>query len=101
MITAYILGIATVVVIFIGMVAYDAFVKVKKLAKELESSERTFEKQVNYLESRFDNNVQNVHQRVSDEIREVRQDLDRLEREFQSALDSRLDRLEIKLTTKK
>jgi regulator of replication initiation timing len=119
-----------VAVILIGVIAGEAFVKVKKLENEIsafyrdnsdyqrdvhqiiERVEREIDIRNNTLQQhidtgtsvlhrRIDENAQELERRITDEVREIRQDIDRVEREFQSALDSRLDRLEIKLTTKK
>jgi hypothetical protein len=79
MMTAYILGVVTVVVILLGVVSIAAFFRVKQVEKQFYELDRW----------------------NSDCHREINDYIGRVEREFQAALDSRLDKLENKFTTKK
>jgi len=87
---SFVLGIAFVVVIAVAAVATYAFVKVLSTAKYLEELER----QINSKE-------QNVYQAMNSGENALHRRIDDLEKEVFSQLDSRLDRLENKLTTKK
>ena len=78
-ILSFILGMSVVVVIAVAVVAVMAFVKVKKLNKEIES----------------------LHQMVSGDFERVNRDMTDMQRDIFSSLDSRLDKLEQKLTNKK
>ena len=78
-ILSFILGMSIVVVIAVAVVAVMAFVKVKKHNKEIEE----------------------IHQTYSGEFERVRRDMTDLERNVFSVLDSRLDKLESKLTSRK
>lgn len=78
-ILSFILGMCIVVVIAIAVVAVISFVKVNKLNKEIES----------------------VHQIYSSEFERVRRDMSDSERNLYSVLDSRLDKLESKLSSRK
>jgi hypothetical protein len=77
------LGIAVVVIIGLSVIAVIAFVKVKKI-----------EKQIEHLESA-------IFRQIETEITETHRRIDDFEKEVYSQLDSRLDKLENKLTTKK
>mgnify|MGYP003340137284 CR=1 FL=1 len=78
-ILSFILGMSIVVVIAVAIVAVIAFVKVNKLNKEIES----------------------VHQIYTGEFERVRRDMTDSERNLYSVLDSRLDKLESKLNSRK
>lgn len=78
-ILSFILGMCIVVVIAVAVVAVISFVKVNKLNKEIES----------------------VHQIYSGEFERVRRDMTDMQRDIFSSLDSRLDKLESKLTSRK
>ena len=82
-ILSFSLGIAVVVVIALAVVAVIAFVK-----------ERKIEKQIEQLES-------GIFRALQDEISESHRRIDELGSNVFSALDSRLDKLENKLSTKK
>ena len=77
------LGIAVVVIIGLTIISVIAFFKVKKIEKQIES-----------LESE-------IFRTIGTEIAETHRRIDDLEREVFSQLDSRLDKLENKLTTTK
>ena len=76
-ILSFILGMSIVVVIAVAVVAVIAFVKVRNHSKEIEL----------------------VHTIMSTEMERVRRDIDDRERNLYSVLDSRLDKLESKITT--
>jgi uncharacterized membrane protein len=78
-ILSFILGISVVVVIAVAIVAVTAFVKVRKQEKEIENIQR------------------DISQNISDIYRNMSQQDDHII----SVLDSRLDKLENKLTNKK
>ena len=81
-ILSFVLGIAVVVVIGLSIVAVISFVKVRKIEKQIERLEWNW-----YT--------------IGTEISETHRRIDELEREVFSQLDSRLDKLENKLSTNK
>lgn len=83
---SFVLGIAFVVVIALAIVATYAFVKVIKV-----------QRQINELDQRF----ADVYQCIAEENRQIHSRVDIFERDIYSQLDSRLDKLETKLTNKK
>ena len=82
-ILSFILGIALVVVIGLSIVAVISFVKVRKI-----------EQQIEHMESA-------IYREIQSEIAETHRRIDDFEKEVFSQLDSRLDKLENKLITKK
>ncbi len=82
-ILSFILGIALVVVIGLSIVAVIAFVKVRKI-----------ERQIEHLESE-------IFRALQDQISDTNRRMDELGNSVFSTLDSRLDKLENKLITKK
>ena len=82
-ILSFILGIALVVVIGLSIVAVISFVKVRKI-----------ERQIGELESA-------IFRQIETEIAGTHRRIDDFEKDVYSQLDSRLDKLENKLTTKK
>ena len=78
-ILSFILGMSVVVVIAVAIVAVMAFVKVKKHNKEIEL----------------------IHTIMSGEFERVKRDMTDSERNVYSVLDSRLDKLESKLNSRK
>jgi len=82
-ILSFVLGIAVVVIIGLSIISVIAFFKVKKI-----------EKQIEHLESA-------IFREIETQIAETHRRIDDFEREVYSQLDSRLDKLENKLTTKK
>jgi len=82
-ILSFVLGIAVVVIIGLSIISVIAFFKVKKIEKQIES-----------LESE-------IFRTIGTEIADTHRRIDDLEREVSSQLDSRLDKLENKLTTTK
>jgi predicted PurR-regulated permease PerM len=77
------LGIAVVVIIGLSVIAVIAFVKVRKIERQIEELESAIFRQI-------ETNIAETHRRIDD-----------FEREVYSQLDSRLDKLENKLSTKK
>jgi len=80
---SFVLGMSSVVVIAVSVVAVIGFVKARKIEKELENVGQDVYRQI-------DRNQTELHQRV-----------DQLGENVFSQLDSRLDKLENKLITKK
>ena len=78
-ILSFVLGIAFVVVIAVAIVAVYAFVKVRQVKQELQSTQLTLSSE-----------IENVHRVIYDE-----------KMNMYSSIDSRLDKLESKLTNKK
>ena len=76
---SFVLGMASVVVIAIAIVAIYAFVKVRQVKQELQSTQLTLSSE-----------IENVHRVIYDE-----------KMNMYSSIDSRLDKLESKLTNKK
>jgi len=87
---SFILGIASVVVIATAIVAVYAFVKVNKV-----------QTQVNDQEISLSRETENLHRTISEEIQNASRHVDNVERDIYSQMDSRFDRLENKLTSKK
>jgi hypothetical protein len=77
------LGIAVVVIIGLSVISVIAFVKSRKIEKQIEN-----------LESEI---YRELHSQITDTHRRI----DDFEKDVYSQLDSRLDKLENKLTTKK
>jgi len=77
------LGIAVVVIIGLSVISVIAFVKSRKIGKQIEQ-----------LESEI---YREIHSQITDTHRRI----DDFEKDVYSQLDSRLDKLENKLTTKK
>jgi putative lipase involved disintegration of autophagic bodies len=87
---SFILGIAFVVVIALAIVATYAFVKVISIKKITQEFMRE-----------TDQRFANVYQSIAEENRHCHSRIDGFERDIYSQLDSRLDKLETKLTNKK
>jgi hypothetical protein len=77
------LGIAVVVIIGLSVIAVIAFVKARKIERQIEELESAIFRQIEI-------NIAETHRRIDD-----------FEKDVYSQLDSRLDKLENKLTTKK
>jgi hypothetical protein len=77
------LGIAVVVIIGLSVISVIAFFKARKIERQIEELESAIFRQIEI-------NIAETHRRIDD-----------FEREVYSQLDSRLDKLENKLTTKK
>jgi predicted Holliday junction resolvase-like endonuclease len=84
------LGIAVVVVIVLSVISVIAFFKVKKIEKQIEQTESAIYKELQFLNREKQSELAETHRRIDD-----------FEKEVYSQLDSRLDKLENKLTTKK
>lgn len=82
-ILSFILGIALVVVIALAIVAIYTFVKVGKLANHVRD---------------FDIRESSIYQNMQSEVGALHRRIDDFERDVYSQLDSRLDKLENKLT---
>ena len=76
---SFVLGMALVVVIAIAIVAVYAFVKVRQVKQELQNTQLTLSSE-----------IENVYRAIHDE-----------KNNMCSSIDSRLDKLESKLTNKK
>jgi putative lipase involved disintegration of autophagic bodies len=87
---SFVLGIAFVVVIALAVVATYAFVKVISIKKITQEFMRE-----------TDQRFANVYQSIAEENRHCHSRIDGFERDIYSQLDSRLDKLETKLTNKK
>jgi tetrahydromethanopterin S-methyltransferase subunit G len=87
---SFVLGIAFVVVIALAIVATYAFVKVIKVKNQL-----------NDIQRQLDSVVGEIYQNIAEENRQIHQRIDIFEKDIYSQLDSRLDKLETKLTNKK
>ena len=87
---SFVLGIAFVVVIALAIVATYAFVKVIKVKNQLDNIQR-----------QLDSVVGEIYQNIAEENRQIHQRVDIFEKDIYSQLDSRLDKLETKLTNKK
>jgi transcription initiation factor TFIIIB Brf1 subunit/transcription initiation factor TFIIB len=78
-ILSFILGMSVVVVIAVAVVAVMAFVKVRKHNKEIET----------------------IHQIMAGEFERTNRDMTELDRRIVSVLDSRLDKLESRISSRK
>jgi uncharacterized membrane protein len=78
-ILSFILGMSVVVVIAVAVVAVMAFVKVKKHNKEIET----------------------IHTIMGNEIERVNRNMTDIQRDIFSCVDSRLDKLESRLSSRK
>jgi tetrahydromethanopterin S-methyltransferase subunit G len=87
---SFVLGIAFVVVIALAIVATYAFVKVIKVKNQLDNIQR-----------QLDSVVGEIYQNIAEENRHCHSRIDGFEKDIYSQLDSRLDKLETKLTNKK
>jgi len=87
---SFVLGIAFIVVIALAVVATYAFVKVIKMQKSIQELMRD-----------TDHRFADVYQCISEENRQIHQKVDLFEKDIYSQLDSRLDKLETKLTNNK
>ena len=87
---SFVLGIAFVVVIALSIVATYAFFKVIKVTNQLDEIQR----QLNTA-------IGEIYQNIAEENRHCHSRIDMFEKDIYSQLDSRLDKLETKLTNKK
>jgi predicted PurR-regulated permease PerM len=77
------LGIAVVVIIGLSVISVISFVKSRKIQRQIENLEFA------------------IYRELQSEIAETHRRIDDFEKDVYSQLDSRLDKLENKLTTKK
>jgi len=90
---SFILGMSSVVVIAIAVVAVIGFFKVRSVEKQFNEYRQNF-----IVE--FDIRTKDIHDNINYVNNELIRRIDNTEREVFSQLDSRLDKLETKLTSK-
>jgi len=90
---SFILGMSSVVVIAIAIVAVIGFFKVRSVEKQFNEYRQNF-----IVE--FDIRTKDIHDNINYVNNELIRRIDNTEREVFSQLDSRLDKLETKLTSK-
>ena len=88
---SFILGMSLVVVIAIAVVAIVGFFKVRSVEKQFNEYRQNFTVE-------FENRTKNIHDNISHINDSLHRRIDNTEREVFSQLDSRLDKLETKLT---
>lgn len=88
------LGIAVVVIIGLSVISVIAFVKSRKIEKQIEQLESDIFRQI-------ESDITETHRRIDELEAGVHRRIDGFEKDVYSQLDSRLDKLENKLTTKK
>ena len=86
---SFILGMSSVVIIAIAVVAVIGFFKVRSVEKQFNEYRQNFTVE-------FENRTKDIH----DNLNSLHRRIDNTEREVFSQLDSRLDKLETKLTSK-
>ena len=91
---SFILGMSLVVVIAIAVVAIVGFFKVRSVEKQFNEYKQNFTVE-------FDNRTKDIHDNITHVNDELHRRIDNTEREVFSQLDSRLDKLETKLTSRK
>lgn len=96
-ILSFVLGIAVVVIIGVSVIAVIAFVKARKIEEE---TNRIHTIMGNEAE-RVSRDIDKTHVYIGTEISAIHRRIDDFEKEVFSQLDSRLDKLENKLTTTK
>lgn len=96
-ILSFVLGMSLVVVIAIAVVAVIGFVKARKIEEE---ADRIHTIMGNESE-RVSRDIADTHQRIDDRVSDIYRAVSQLENNIFSQLDSRLDKLEQKLTIKK
>jgi 23S rRNA pseudoU1915 N3-methylase RlmH len=90
---SFILGMSSVVVIAIAVVAVVGFFKVKSVEKQFNEYKQNFTAEFSVSTTCIYDNINHVND-------ELHRRIDNTEREVFSQLDSRLDKLETKLTSK-
>ncbi len=88
---SFILGMSSVVVIVISVVAVKGFFNVKNFEKQFNEYKQNFKVE-------FDMRTKDIHDNINYVNNELIRRIDNTEREVFSQLDSRLDKLENKLT---
>ena len=82
---SFVLGIASVVVIAVAIVAVYAFVKVNKLEEQLEQNERHFSQEIERIYRNQHEEDRALYEHISNRVRDI-----------ESLIDSRLDKLQNK-----
>jgi hypothetical protein len=99
---SFILGMSSVVVIAIAVVAVTGFFKVRNVEKQFNNYEQNFMVEFDSRTKEIHDNINYVNndlnRRIDEEGNELNRRIDNTEREIFSQLDSRLDKLETKLT---
>ena len=90
---SFILGMSSVVVIAIAVVAIVGFFKVRSVEKQFNEYKQNFTVE-------FENRTKDIHDNLNHTNDSLHRRIDNTEREVFSQLDSRLDKLETKLTSK-
>ena len=90
---SFILGMSLVVVIAIAVVAIVGFFKVRSVEKQFNEYRQNFTVE-------FENRTKDIHDNLNHTNDSLHRRIDNTEREVFSQLDSRLDKLETKLTSK-
>ena len=90
---SFILGMSSVVVIAIAVVAVIGFFKVRSVEKQFNEYRQNFTVM-------FETSTKCIYDNISHTNDELHRRIDNTEREIFSQLDSRLDKLETKLTSK-
>lgn len=90
---SFILGMSSVVVIAIAVVAVIGFFKVRSVEKQFNEYRQNFTVE-------FENRTKDIHDNLNHTNDSLHRRIDNTEREVFSQLDSRLDKLETKLTSK-
>jgi predicted PurR-regulated permease PerM len=88
---SFILGMSSVVVIAIAVVAVIGFFKVRSVEKQFNEYRQNFS-------VGFDMRIKDIHDSIHQVNDQLHRRIDNTEREVFSQLDSRLDKLETKLT---
>ena len=90
---SFILGMSSVVIIAIAVVAVIGFFKVRSVEKQFNEYRQNFTVE-------FENRTKDIHDNLNHTNDSLHRRIDNTEREVFSQLDSRLDKLETKLTSK-
>lgn len=98
---SFILGIALVVVIAIAVVATYAFVKVGKIQREIENTDRELVTKESGIYQYISAEISALHRRIDELETNMSRRVDEFEKDIYSQLDSRLDKLENKLVNNK
>ena len=96
-ILSFVLGMSLVVVIAAAVVAVIGFFKARKIEEE---TNRIHTIMGNESE-RVTRDIADIYQCIAEENRQIHQKVDLFEKDIYSQLDSRLDKLETKLTNNK
>lgn len=93
-ILSFVLGIGMVVIIGLSVISVIAFFKVKKIERQIEKLESDIHREIETV-------ITDAHRRIDELETGIHRRIDDFEKDVYSQLDSRLDKLENKLTTKK